>query len=298
MFLEIELNGTYWAPSNIVKSMKLAGEINEKTTDAASWIAAVQRAGYTAVGNPIPINDTDEAKLDSYIQAAAKAGIPFSEVGSWSNPIDPDPVKAREAIAFCQRGLHRAERLGARCCVNIAGSRNPTKVDGPHPDNFSTGTFEQIVQSIREIIDEVRPKRTFYALETMPWIFPSSPDEYLALIKAIDRPAFAVHLDPVNMINCPARAYRSGEFIRECFEKLGPYIKSCHAKDFILREKLTLHIDEFMRPGAGMLDYDTYLRELAKLDPDTTLCIEHINLEEYPLALEYLLFKLKELKLT
>ena len=231
--------------------MRITGNITEQTTDAALWIAAFQRAGYTAVGDP----GVEESALDAYIQAAARAGLPFAEVGAWSNPIDPDPVKARAAIVHCQKSLQRAERLGARCCVNITGSRNPEKWDGPHPDNFSDDTFDLIVQTTREIIDAVKPARTFYTLEPMPWIFPSSPDEYLALIKAIDRPAFAVHLDPVNMINCPQRAYRSGDFIRECFEKLGPHIKSCHAKDFILCDRLTLHIDEFMRPGAGMLDY-------------------------------------------
>ena len=49
--------------------------------------------------------------------------------------------------------------------------------------------------------------RTYYALETMPWIFPDSADSYLALVKAIDRKAFAVHYDPVNMINCPQRLF-------------------------------------------------------------------------------------------
>jgi sugar phosphate isomerase/epimerase len=280
-----------------VTPMKVMGWSTDKSTDAASWIAGIRAAKYTTTGCPLPFGDAGDAALDAYIQAAAEAGIPFSEVGAWSNPIDPNPVKARDAIAYCQKALYRAERLGARCCVNIAGSCSSSKMDGPHSDNFSSDTFDRIVQSIREIIDAVKPKSTFYTLETMPWIFPSSPDEYLALIKAIDRPAFAVHLDPVNMINCPARAYRSGEFLRECFEKLGPYIKSCHAKDFILRGNLTLHIDE-VRPGAGMLDYDTYLCELAKLDPDTTLCIEHIPDEEYPIAMEFLLAKLKDLKLS
>ena len=277
--------------------MKLTGILAEKPTDAASWIAALQKAGNTAALDPLPLYDTDDATLDAYIQAAADAGIGFAEVGAWSNPIDPDPEKARKAIDHCQKALYRAERLGARCCVNIVGSRNPEKWDGPHPDNFNSETFDLIVQSVREILDAVNPKRTFYCLETMPWIFPSSPDEYLDLIKAIDRPGFGVHFDPVNMINCPVRAYRSGEFIRECFKKLGPYIKSCHAKDFKLQNHLTLHIDEFLGPGAGMLDYDVYLTELSKLDPNTTLVIEHIPVEEYPVAMEYLHSKLSKLNL-
>jgi len=96
-----------------------------------------------------------------------------------------------------------------------------------------------------------------------------------------------VHLDPVNMINSPARAYRTGEFIRECFAKLGPFIRSCHAKDIILRNNLTVHLDE-CRPGTGILDFATYLLELDKLDPDTSLRLEHIPAAEYPVAAAHL----------
>ena len=102
-----------------------------------------------------------------------------------------------------------------------------------------------IVETTRSIIDAVKPKRTYYTLETMPWAYPDSPDSYLALLQAIDRERFAVHLDPVNLICSPQRYYSSGRLIRECFEKLGPHIKSCHAKDILLQTKLTTH------PGRG-----------------------------------------------
>ena len=45
------------------------------------------------------------------------------------------------------------------------------------------------------LIDAVKPKRTFLSIEMMPWSFPSGPDEYVRLIKAVDRQAFGVHLD-------------------------------------------------------------------------------------------------------
>jgi sugar phosphate isomerase/epimerase len=247
-----------------------------------SWISSLQKAGYGAGNTPLT-PDACDSTVSSYVAAAKAAGIIIAEVGAWSNPIDPDPVKASAAIDKCQKHLDLADRLGARCCVNITGSRNPVTWDAPHPDNFTCGTFDLIVESTRRIVDAVKPKRTFYTLETMPWIFPSSPDEYLDLLKAIDRPEVAVHLDPVNMINSPHRAYRNREFIQDCFAKLGPLIKSCHAKDIILREKLTVHLDE-CRPGTGVLDYACFLRELSKLDRDTTLCLEHLPQEEYPQA--------------
>ena len=273
--------------------MKLCGPIFVETPDPAAWVAAVKRAGYSAANLPLD-KSADDGMVGAYQEAAAQAGIVIAEVGAWSNPIDPDPVKASAARKHCQESLAFAERTGAKCCVNIAGSRNPTKWDGPHPENFSQDTFDLIVETTREIIDAVKPGRTFFALETMPWIFPSSPDEYLELIRAVDRPAFAVHLDPVNMINSPERAYRTGDFIRECFAKLGPWIKSCHAKDIALREHLTVHLDE-CQPGLGVLDYRAYLRELAKLDDEIPLGLEHLSTErEYAAAAEYIRAVAKE----
>ena len=266
--------------------MRLSGPVFEKTSDPDSWVQAVQRVGYEAASLDLP-PAVDDATLEAYLTAAKKADILIGEVGAWSNPLDPDAAKARAAVTKCQTQLAWAERIGARCCVNIAGSRDPAVWDGPHPENFRRETFDLIVQTTRTIIDAVRPKRTFYMLETMPWIFPSNPDEYLELIRAIDRPGFAVHLDPVNMITSPKLAYGTGDFIRDCFAKLGPYIKSCHAKDIVLRSHLTVHLDE-CRPGTGLLDYDTFLREAAKLDPDTIVALEHLPEDEYPPALQFL----------
>ncbi|MHC4682667.1 MAG: sugar phosphate isomerase/epimerase family protein [Planctomycetota bacterium] len=208
--------------------------------------------------------------------------IIIAEVGAWSNPISPDEKTRRAALEKCRRQLALADRIGARCCVNISGSRGE-RWDGPSPKNFTDETFDIIVATTRAIIDEVKPTRTYFTLETMPWAYPDSADSYVALLKAIDRKRFAVHLDPVNLVCSPQR---SGALIRECFEKLGPYIKSCHAKDILLQTKLTTHLDE-IRPGLGGLDYAVFLTELSKL-PDTPLMLEHLKgAEEYRLAADY-----------
>ena len=59
----------------------------------------------------------------------------------------------------------------------------------------------------------------------MPWVYPYSTETYLELIEAIDRPQFAVHFDPVNMITSPYLYYHNGRFLRDFIRKLGPYIK-------------------------------------------------------------------------
>ncbi len=266
--------------------MRLGGKINVDDQDPASWAFAVKKAGFRAAVSPIG-SDADEALIQTYRQSAKANDIVISEVGAWSNPISPDSGVRQAAIEHCRKQLRLAEEIGARCCVNIAGSRGE-QWDGPHPDNFSDETFEMIVETVRVIIDTVKPRDTFFTLETMPWVFPDSADSYLALIKAIDRKAFAVHLDPVNMISSPRVYYRNGEMMRDFFAKLGPYIKNCHAKDIRLSGKLTVHLDEVL-PGTGALDYKVFLRELDKLDSDTPLIIEHLSsAEEYAAAAAYI----------
>jgi sugar phosphate isomerase/epimerase len=138
------------------------------------------------------------------------------------------------------------------------------------------------------IIDYVKPRRTFFTLETMPWIYPDSTESYLALFKAIARPQFAVHFDPVNLVTCPQRYYNNGSLVREFFEKLGPHIKSVHAKDTLLTGGLTTHLQK-VRPGLGTLDYATLLKAANQVNPDLPLMIEYLESEEeYRLSAEYL----------
>jgi sugar phosphate isomerase/epimerase len=265
--------------------MRLGGPVSHEEGDADGWVAALRDRQYGAA--VFPLKHTADADLVAqYVAAANAAGIVIGEVGAWSNPISLDDAQRHEAIAFCQAQLALADTVGARCCVNIAGSRSE-QWDGPDADNLTDETFDLIVETTRAIIDAVAPTRTYFALEAMPWVFPDSPESYLRLIKAIDRDRFAVHLDPANMINSPERYFRNADFIRECFRLLGPHIRSCHAKDSLMSKSLTVHIDE-VRPGLGTLDYGVFLQEANRLDPDTPLILEHLpNAEEYDLAAAY-----------
>ena len=266
--------------------MRLGGPVFSKPEGPEQWAQAVKALGYRAAYCPIG-PEADDATVAAYANAARQADIVIAEVGTWSNPLSPDETTRAAALDKCKKGLALAERIGARCCVNIAGSRG-AKWDGPCAEDLTEATFQMIVEMVRDIIDAVKPTRTFYTLETMPWMYPDSAENYLRLIWAVDRQACAAHLDPVNLVCSPQRCFTNTALLEKCFRKLGGRIRSCHAKDIKLQDKLTVHLDE-VRPGLGSLDYATYLRELAKLDPDTPLMLEHLpNEEEYRLAAEYI----------
>jgi sugar phosphate isomerase/epimerase len=266
------------------RALRLGGPVQAKDPD--SWIQTLNKLGYRAAYCPVGANVSDDV-VKAYADAAKKADIVIAEVGAWSNPISPDEKQRKAAINKCKIQLALAERIGANCCVNITGSRNVKNWAGPHPDNLTQDTFDRIVETTRSIIDYVKPTRTCFTLETMPWAYPDSVDSYVRLLKAIDRKQCACHFDPVNLICSPQRYYNTGAIIREGFAKLGPLIKSCHAKDIILSEKLTTHLDE-IRPGLGGLDYAVFLKELNQY-PNVPLMLEHLQTqEEYKQAADHI----------
>ncbi len=269
------------------KPLRLGGPVFAKCSGPDEWVAALKELGYRAAYCPVNAKTPDDV-IKAYEEAAKKADIAIAEVGAWgNNPISPDDTKRKESIENCQAQLALAEKIGARCCVNVCGSRNEKNWAGQHPLNLTKETFDMVVESVRTIIDGVKPARTFYTLETGMWWYPDSADSYLELIKAIDRKQFAVHFDPTNLIFSPQRYYGNGKIISECFEKLGPMMKSCHAKDVHLGPNALIHLDE-IRPGLGGLDYKIFLKELSKY-PDTPLMIEHLKgAEEYRLAADHI----------
>ena len=265
--------------------MRLGGPIFADHSDPESWVAAVKKWGYRSALCPVG-SDADSSTIRAYERAAEAADIVIAEVGAWSNPLSSDPEERKAAVAKCEAGLALADEIGARCCVNISGSRGQ-RWDGPHADNLTPETFDMIVEVVRAIVDAVQPRRAFYTLETMPWMYPDSAESYLDLLHAIDRKQVAVHLDPVNIVCSPQRYYANAALLRECFAKLGPWIVSCHAKDIQISDQLTVHLDE-KAPGEGELDYAVYLTELDKLDPDIPLILEHMHTaDEYRAGAAY-----------
>lgn len=275
------------AGSPLKKKIRLGGPVFGSYHGPDEWIALLKKAGFRAAYCPVPAG-TESSLINAYKTAASKNDILIAEVGAWSNPISTDPDEAGKALQKCIDSLALADEIGANCCVNVSGSRSLKNWAGPHKDNLTDATFDLIVETTRKIIDAVKPTHTCFALECMPWAYPDSADSYLRLIKAIDRDRFGVHLDPVNLVVSPQIYYRNGEMIRDCFRKLGPHIRSCHAKDITLREDNYIpQLDEIIA-GKGNLDYSVYLTELARLN-DIPLMLEHLNTaDEYAQAANYI----------
>jgi sugar phosphate isomerase/epimerase len=262
------------------QTLRLGGPSYSNAKDPEELALAHRKLGYRAAYCPgVELRDTDRIK--ALTAAFAKQDVVIAEVGRWCNLMDADPEKRKKNLETVTDGLALAEAIGARCCVDIAGSFSTTSWFGPHPENLSRKFFDAAVENARKIIDAVKPARARFCYEMMGWAMPDSPDCCLKMIKAVDRRGFGVHLDPCNLVNSPERFYRNADLLNECFDKLGRWITSCHAKDLTWDVEMNVHFRE-VAPGQGSLDYATYLKRLARLPQNPPLMIEHLpTAEEY-----------------
>jgi sugar phosphate isomerase/epimerase len=266
--------------------MRLGGPVFSNSDDPEELARAHRALGYRAAYCPgLKLEETES--LRAVRAAFAKHGVAIAEVGVWNNLMDPEPAKREANLKAVETGLALAEEVGAFCCVNIAGGFSASFWAGPHAGNLGKDGFDLAVENARKVIDAVRPRRTRFTYEMMPFMLPDSADSYLDLMRAIDRPAFGVHLDVVNIVNSPRRYYDTTSLVKECVEKLGPHVASCHLKDIRLQDGLTVHLDEVM-VGQGGFDIRTYLREVAGLPQDPPVMLEHLSTEEeYDRARQY-----------
>jgi sugar phosphate isomerase/epimerase len=262
------------------RPVRLGGPIFLKSEDPGALAREHRRLGYSAAYCPAA-SAGDSSRIRAIREAFAAENVVIAEVGAWKNMLDPDPAARRANLDYVAERLSLAEAVEARCCVDIAGSYHPKIWYGLHPKNLSQEFFDATVENCRHTIDAVKPTRTRFTIEMMPWSLPDGPDSYLKLIRAVDRSAFGVHLDVCNVINSPARFYDNAGVIRECFRTLGRWIVSCHAKDLAWVPEYNVHFAEVV-PGRGEIDYAAYLTELSRLPVDAPLMLEHLKTpEEY-----------------
>lgn len=266
--------------------------------DPEAYVRFYKDGGYKAVYMP-PIGPGDRDAIKALSKAVAGSGLIIGEAGAWKNLVAHDEATRTANLQYACDVLATADELGVFACVAFHGSvghpGDPWQLSdnydyGPHPRNLGEEGFQRAVDTARYVIDAVKPKRTKFSLEMVPWLVTGTPESYLRLIKAVERPQFAAHIDAANMITSPGLYFDTPGMLRHGFELLGPYVVSAHAKDIVMKGgpgRISFHLDEVV-PGDGNLDYRAYLRELNALGRDVPLMIEHFTQPEYDKARDYI----------
>jgi sugar phosphate isomerase/epimerase len=267
------------------KPIRLGAPIFLKSDDPGALAHEHRRLGYTAAQCP-PATISDTARIEAIRRAYADENVILAEVGAWVNILDPDAEKRRKNMDYVIERMALAEAVGARCCVDTAGSF--ASQGSADPRNVTSEFFDATVENCRKVVDTVKPKRSRFTIEMMFASLPDGADSYVELLKAVDRKEFGVHMDVCNVLNSPTKYYNSGVVIDDLFRKLGRSVVSCHAKDLRIAAFRSLQFVEVV-PGRGIVDYKAYLRNLAQTPLEAPLMMEHFaNDDEYQEGARYI----------
>lgn len=264
--------------------IRIGGNLDFEYTPFEKLLTIIDDVNYSTI--LYPYDDTN-INVDTLKEFVDQHDLIIGEVGVWNNPLSKNPIIREKAILECKRKLKIADILHANCCINISGSRGEVW-DGLHIDNYSQETYDRLVLTIQDIIDSVNPKNTYFALECMPWMTPDSPEQYLKLIKDVNRDRFGVHIDYVNMINSPKRFAFRDTFIKQTFELLNKWIVSVHVKDIKLIDMFPIGLQE-CEVGTGDINLGDVLEHCSKLENDVVIFVEHLSsIDEYKRSVKYL----------
>lgn len=161
------------------------------------------------------------------------------------------------------------------------GTRNPSSMWRPHPDNGSAEAWRDMAACVREAADIAREAKVVLAFEPEMSNVVDSARKARRLLDEIGSPHLKVTIDPANLFHT-GELLRMKEILDEAFALLGKDMVLAHAKD-LDRDGEAGH-----KPaGQGVLDYDRYLALLRKYNYPGPLLLHGLTAAQVPECLAY-----------
>ncbi len=240
----------------------------------------LDRFGASAIHAPHGYAAWSEDQCIAFGEKARSLGLVIGEAGYWENLLGANDDALASHIKQLRRMARNGDCMGVHCLVTLAGSFDTTQ--GPasiHPDNYTQKARERFREICLRIVDGLDLHTLRYAPE--PWhnSFYHQVNEIKAFLDSLSDTRIAFHLDQANLVTQFSYMHTT-ELIRQTFQTLGDRIVSVHAKDLCWNAcRMFLHIDE-VYPGDGALDYDEFMRQLAKQDINLPVFVEHFTAPE------------------
>jgi sugar phosphate isomerase/epimerase len=236
--------------------------------------------GLSAVAAPRELVDmTDDEAIELGAHAAA-LGLVLSDAIHKPNLMTPSPDLRGQRIELLRTALQRADLMGCQSVITLVGTVAPEDhLAAPHPYMFSEECAREFRDITLRVMDGLDLKTTKLLIEPWTTSFFYQPPRIRAFLEAVDHPSVGVHLDVANMVS-QDNYYSTTALVEEAFELLFDYIGGVHFKDIRWDwEHMLLKFDE-VPVGQGVIDYERFLAEAARLGDDVACFCEHLESEE------------------
>lgn len=253
-------------------------------------IAIAKNLGFRGIGAhlTVPAKTIGDDLAEQVRRCVADGSLELLQLWAPYPPIiSADEAERRRGVA----GATDIVRLAARMGVPTSGirptSHNRRGAWWPHPENHSMSSEDRLVRSICEVLEIAVPLGVGIVLEAHVTSTLDSPARIRRIIERTDPVSVRVNIDPVNFIRDLPTAFDPTSVVAELFDVLGDLCATVHVKDYVVEDRHIVHISETM-PGAGLMDLDTVLMRTASLEGGGWAIVEHLSLNEIPVAKHYL----------
>jgi sugar phosphate isomerase/epimerase len=250
------------------------------------------------------VNDINTAKCKTIRDTFRRYNLPICCISGYTNLVHPDPDKRQANLAMLKQILRHACELGTPCVISETGTFDPDSDWVHHPRNKTREGYEECRDVIADIVQCAREHGARFLIETYVNNVIGSIEETLRLFADINDPTLGLLMDPTNYFETHNIDQMDPQ-LNAIFDALSDKIVIAHAKDVRKAEKdqgvVLSNIDageghalqgvgmiELPPPGLGVLNYDLYLKRLARKHPNIPIIIEHLDESDVPRAKEFI----------
>jgi len=273
-------------------------------------IKKIKADGMSCVQLDVQFKDCDAMK-DGLTKARANevrdkfrdANLPVIAVSGYTNLVSPDLEKRKKNIEYIKLMMDRALDLG---CPYVASETGTFNLDSDwvwDDENATESAYQQLAEVVYDIVTHAREVGATFIIETYVNNIIGSIEQVQRLFSDINLPNMKIICDPTNFFT-PQNINDIDGQLHRIFHALADKIAIAHAKDVLPSSDLSekhANIDadeahtfrgaggiELPAPGLGILNYDLYVKLLAKHHPNIPLIIEHLDEGDIPRAKKFI----------
>lgn len=252
-------------------------------------------------GKERPVEEYDSSYVQEIHDTLAREGVSLSMIGSYFNPIHPDPEIRQAQINRYIINLKYTKQFGCRIVGTETGSHNPDityDMATYEPENFDLclKTIDQLVNAAEtyDALACIEPVRHHHTISTV--------ERALKVSETFKSEHFGFIYDPVNLVpytgipesDGSVRERPSDEaqerFFRSAFDAWGSRIKTIHIKDYRLNPVDGTKIGNLMA-GTGVINWKLFFRLMDEYRIQVPMSMENIQVpllaEELKTLLSY-----------
>ena len=252
-------------------------------------------------GKERPVEEYDSAYVQEIHDTLAREGVSLSMIGSYFNPIHPDPEIRQAQINRYIINLKYTKQFGCRIVGTETGSHNPDSTYDMatyEPENFDLclKTIDQLVNAAEtyDALACIEPVSHHHTISTV--------ERALKVSETFKSEHFGFIYDPVNLVpytgipesDGSVRERPSDEaqerFFRSAFDAWGSRIKTIHIKDYRLNPVDGTKIGNLMA-GTGVINWKLFFRLMDEYRIQVPMSMENIQVpllaEELKTLLSY-----------